>query len=268
MLRHLAILAALAGWLQLSGPAQAADTFKLGMTVGAPTLTLGLEKNDAETQLVWHHGFYRGGYGGFYGRSFYGGGFGRGFYGGFYPRFAYGPSYYYPRYSSFSFGYNFSRPYYYAAPAYYYSAPSFYYSSPWCSPIGLSGRVAATLEVPLPMPNQLPPATQQQFPSTQQPPLAPELQPMQPVEPRQPVPGTYDYDGGPQNPVPLPRNGVQENPTRVLPRPTVPLEGRPVSLPAKNAKYSYPAYGEKPGKSVPVPQDPTPTYRVSTPVKR
>jgi len=63
--------------------------------------------------------------------------------------------------------------------------------------------------------------------------------------------GTYYYDGGPRNPVPLPKSGVETRPVPQLPsappKKTVPLEGLPVSLPANSpAKFAYPAYGEKP----------------------
>ncbi|MBL8793384.1 MAG: hypothetical protein JNM56_05750, partial [Planctomycetia bacterium] len=65
--------------------------------------------------------------------------------------------------------------------------------------------------------------------------------------------GTYYYDGGPQNPVPLPKsNTAPPRPAPQLPpalpqQKTQPLEGIPVSLPATTqAKFAYPAYGEKP----------------------
>ena len=55
--------------------------------------------------------------------------------------------------------------------------------------------------------------------------------------------GTFQYDGGPTSPVPMPQAGPE--PSRTSPRTIVP-EGRVVSLPAKTPKYSYAAYGEKP----------------------
>jgi hypothetical protein len=52
--------------------------------------------------------------------------------------------------------------------------------------------------------------------------------------------GTFQYDGGPANPVPMPQ--VEPAPSRKTP--VIP-DGRVVSISAKSAKYSYPAYGEK-----------------------
>jgi hypothetical protein len=63
-----------------------------------------------------------------------------------------------------------------------------------------------------------------------------------PVKPGQPN-GTYQYDGGPANPVPMPR--AEPAPSRAAPRTIVP-EGRVVSFESKAPKYSYSAYGEKP----------------------
>jgi hypothetical protein len=57
-----------------------------------------------------------------------------------------------------------------------------------------------------------------------------------------PKDGTYQYDGGPAIPVPLP--GPEAKPNRVKPVPVVP-ENRVVSIQAKAPKYSYKAYGEK-----------------------
>jgi hypothetical protein len=55
--------------------------------------------------------------------------------------------------------------------------------------------------------------------------------------------GTYPYDGGPRVPVPMPQ--MQPAPTNGPGTPaTVPSDGRVVSLPAKPAKLTYPAYGE------------------------
>ena len=62
--------------------------------------------------------------------------------------------------------------------------------------------------------------------------------------------GTYPYDGGPINPVPLPRVNPTPAPIR-KPAATVPLDGTLVSAPnTKQAleTFAYPAYGEKPIK--------------------
>jgi hypothetical protein len=53
--------------------------------------------------------------------------------------------------------------------------------------------------------------------------------------------GTFQYDGGPANPVPMPQ--VEPAPSRAVP--VIP-EGRVVSITPKSPKYSYSAYGEKP----------------------
>jgi hypothetical protein len=73
------------------------------------------------------------------------------------------------------------------------------------------------------------------------------LAPMQRADEEQPpqVPpqeGIYPYDGGPANPVPLPK--VDPLPQRG--NPIDPAKGRVVSVPAKPAKFTYQAYGEKP----------------------
>jgi hypothetical protein len=67
----------------------------------------------------------------------------------------------------------------------------------------------------------------------------------------QPAPGgagTFQYNGGPANPVPMP----QAKP--MPPKPPAPeaAEDRPISQPvAKPAKFAYPAYGDSPTKSAP-----------------
>jgi len=73
--------------------------------------------------------------------------------------------------------------------------------------------------------------------------------------------GTYDYDGGPRIPVPMPMQKVDPAPTKT--QPTVPLDGRPVSLPIQaKPKYSFPAYGEQP--RYPVEKDETIPVRNDT----
>jgi hypothetical protein len=51
---------------------------------------------------------------------------------------------------------------------------------------------------------------------------------------------TYPYDGGPDNPVPMPKRTAPA-PLKVAPG------GKVVSLPPKREKLAYPAYGEQPG---------------------
>jgi hypothetical protein len=52
--------------------------------------------------------------------------------------------------------------------------------------------------------------------------------------------GTYPYNGGPSNPVPMPKKPGLEQPP---PPRVVPMEGRSVSL--TQSKFTYPAYGEE-----------------------
>jgi hypothetical protein len=64
--------------------------------------------------------------------------------------------------------------------------------------------------------------------------------------------GSVTYDGGPSNPVPMPK--VEPAPAGRGPS-TMPLEGRPVSIPAPKKKSEYLAYGEKPTTN-PAPETP------------
>ena len=216
--KNLAIaLVALAVCAGLS-KAQTGDVLRLDIRNGGPTLTPGLDANDGDTQLVrgWYRPHY--GYGGFYRPSYY-------------PRYyASYNSFYYAR-PSYNYGYAYYRPYYgysnyYYAPPVYYS-PSYYSPYYWC-PIGDSAPAmpyaasAQPIYTVLRSGDSAPPA------------LLPYPKPY--VD--NAVPGaTYPYDGGPQNPVPMP--GAQ-------PQRTVPLEGKAVSLPRSEPKYTYPAYGEGP----------------------
>jgi hypothetical protein len=57
--------------------------------------------------------------------------------------------------------------------------------------------------------------------------------------------GTYDYDGGPANPVPLPR--ATPAPTAVPPKAAPAPALREVSVPQRQpTRYTYAAYGEQP----------------------
>jgi hypothetical protein len=124
-------------------------------------------------------------------------------------------------------------PYYYAPPVYYYSYPTAdYYSYPLTFDINLNGVGLRTALGSPPSTNYGTPA-----PPTQTLPY-PRLNGNSP---------TYPYDGGPQNPVPLPKSGREAIPA---PTPTVPLDGRAVSIPARPApKFAYPAYGETPART-------------------
>jgi len=233
-----------------AGSSRAEDTLRLGLIkpagltggVSSGVQTLRLEDQAETTPAGWRGGYgggYRGyGYGGFYRPSYYGWG-GYGYYRPYVSSYYYAPYYgYYPR------------PYYYAPPVYYYSAPvvsysaPVYYSTPYVYyPINggadtlarnalLNTSPSAYANKPLPqvtVPRQ----------GASPPPAAGE--------------GTFKYDGGPANPVPMPQTESQTNPkpTTIPAQPTVPLEGRAVSLPARPAKkLTYAAYGEKPDRPV------------------
>jgi hypothetical protein len=249
-------LLACAGVLLGTTASQAGDVVRLNLSPGAdaPVLKLGEIAPQADTFDV--RGFHGGGGhggghgGGFYGRGhgggFYGGGYRGGFYGGGYRGGFYGGGYrggfyggygYYGGYRSY-YGY----PYYYSAPLCY--PPTVYYypisSVPSVPTTTYSLRIAP-----------LTPGIQAQPFSTVQP--LTQGQPGYSVPapiPTRPIPadGTFDYDGGPRAPVPLPRI----DPVPMRSQPTVPLDGRPVSLPLQaTPKYTYSAYGEQPRSPVP-----------------
>jgi hypothetical protein len=65
------------------------------------------------------------------------------------------------------------------------------------------------------------------------------------TDPQMPsVPGTYEYDGGPRTPIPLPDG--EESVTRPPNRPTLVAD---LAVSAKSGKWNYPAYGEKPTRT-------------------
>jgi hypothetical protein len=224
----------------LVGAAQsrAGDVIRLGLpgqgqAKQSSTVLLGQGPVDAETLTVGRGGFHGGfhgsvgvhrGYVGGY-RGFVGGYRGYGYYGGYrggivgyaYPRL-YTP-YYYPRtyyYGGYYPGVIGSYPYYSGCS---YPITTVVPSASFSLSIGTPRAQLSVLPTPVPS----------------------VAQPSQPVAPAQP--GTFDYDGGPSQPVPMP----SAEPAPMSGPPTVPLEGRPVSLPVQNApRYRYPAYGEKP----------------------
>jgi len=138
---------------------------------------------------------------------------------------------------------------YYSPPVYYY-----YYSAPCYTPyvyFSISGGVDALVSNALLNGS---PAIGNGRP-TAQPFSMPSLKPQAPATPPSPplsaIPpgGTFQYDGGPANPVPMPRSDPKPDskPTTVPAVPTVPFEGRPVSLPApvRPVRLAYPAYGDR-----------------------
>lgn len=245
-----------AGLLTLAGSTAVwaqSDTLRLG------TSSSGTVSGGTDTELVayrgghghYHGGFgsYRGGYGHYHGGyGYYRGGYGH-YYGGYahyrpyWNNYAYySPYYYRPYYYRPALYFNYYQPYYYAAPAYYYE---------------ISGQtdVPTTLAQ---MPAQVQPSTSQYRPTT----ARPQLLPMPATLPQQPGGiQTFPYDGGPQTPLPMPQIDPASGP-----RPTVPLQGKLVSLPlettggttplftvslgtsaqpAPSPRYTYPAYGEQ-----------------------
>lgn len=214
------------------------DTDSTIRTLGATNADLNADTQEA--RWGWGRGFYGRGFygGGFYGRGFYTGGFYgryyggfRGFHGGFYPRYAFAPRAwgYYPRtfgfhspVVSYNYGWGFG-------PAWSYS----YF--PCAAPV--VAAPVTTLVIRPPTTYSLPatPAT----PAPQAPPRMPSADD-----------GTFQYDGGPMVPVPMPRQEEQME----LPRVPTPVSIREVSyVPTGSApatgKWQFPAYGEQPRRT-------------------
>jgi hypothetical protein len=290
-----ATLMTLAG-LALAGTARADDdVIRLkGSQSSATTMNLKGNDADADANLYdvarFYGGRFYGGYRGFYGgrayyrgyrgyyggyRGFYGGrrfyGY-RGFYGGYYP--GYYAGYGYGGYGGYGYGY----PYYggyggygyggygyggYASYGYGYGGYGGYgyggyggygYGGYPCCAKRLVASVSRTVIQQQPVPVQ-PNGPIQQVPQNQG--AGP--------GPGQVVPqveeGTYPYNGGPRNSVPMP--GATNNPQqplnvpqvtpqaaqtpRLVPYDSLPDTDRYVSLPAakKTGKWTYPAYGEQ-----------------------
>ncbi len=191
---------------------------------GAADRTLEFDGDSTTETARWYRrGFYRGSYGFRY-RPYYS-----------YRPYYYGYSYYsrpfyQPYYRGYSYYYSY-RPYYYYRPYSYYSyysycggtsvLPSVIVASCFCAPADDTG----------------------QAPDSSRPPVVEEKK-------------TYEYDGGPKNPPPMPKdsngNKTEPKPTSQPPRPTVPLRGRFVSLPSPIA----PEYAPEP----PVRPEPAPVY--------
>jgi hypothetical protein len=224
------------------------DTYRLDSkkSADAPKFTLGGvgafshdarakvgDEQDVDVHFRGGYGGGRGYYGGGYGRGYYGGGLygGYGFRGGFYGGYGfrvgfYGGYGYWPRYyGGYGYGYSYPGyyyPSYYATPV-YYAAPAAYYS-----PCG-GTMVASTYNLPGRGPM-----------TTGEPPLAPRtIQP--PYRGDEPPPKqSYQYNGGPTAPVPMP---LAEPPAK-----GATAEGRIVKLSAAK-KLAYPAYGENRNKA-------------------
>lgn len=239
-LNHLAAGALAIAALVAAGPARADDLIRLGNTgdVSAPTLDLKARPADlnADVELAW----YRGGWGGYrtwgggygwgggyrgWGVGYRGWGWGGGYYGGFYPRYNVGfyPSYGFAYYPSFSYSYY----------------PSFaYYGGYFPCSLGADVVVTTTQAVPA-MPRIIENPAQRQLPMP--------LPGQPPVMPRSE--GTFDYDGGPKTPVPMPKTEGELSaraPTDAPRRPMIVNELLVSDPAAKSGKWVYPAYGETP----------------------
>ncbi len=205
--------------LVVSGAAGADDSDTLRTSDGAPSTTMTLGGRGTAEQAATednelargyrYYGGYRGGYG-------YGG------YRGYYSSGSY------TSYRTYNVGYY--RPAYYYTPRVYY--PTYYQTYPvyptyysGCSTgvgftLGIGGNAAPAVPLGTSLSRPIP-------------------QPMAP--PAAPGDGTFRYDGGPANPVPMPK----ADPQTIPPAGTSASNDLPVSLKSKTSPYKYKAYGEK-----------------------
>jgi hypothetical protein len=190
----------------------------------------------------FHNGFHSGFHNGF--NNGFRGGFGRGFHHhhhGFFPFFGFGWGYpfywpYYGGYGNYYGGYgNYDYPYYNYPNSYDYSYPLGYNSAPTVIYLS-SGYTPTSLPAGGAMPYS------DRFGRD------PGIESAPPPRPVQ-EDATYPYDGGPIRQVPTP--GPDPDSTSAPKQPSVPLEGRAVSIPGKSAKYAYAAYGEGREKKAP-----------------
>lgn len=233
MRRHLALALILAA----AAPAAAQPddtTYRLDGTPLAGAAAVAVPASaDAEVTPVFHRrwgghyhgGFHRPYYGGFGYSSFYRpyyGGWGGSYYGGFaYHR----PFYNYGYYNSFS----------YYQPYYSYGGwGGHYYGISDSSDVVTQSQTLEMVRAPQrpAAPARLAAAPARRAPAGF------------PPERRAPSPGTYSYDGGPADPVPLPA------PDRAAPAPRQPAavadDGTLLVNNRPKANYQYLAYGEKP----------------------
>jgi hypothetical protein len=221
--------------------AQDADTVRLDRTDEAATKNLLDDGSGADTIAAWRGGFraggfVRGGFGGFRAGGFVRGGFrgwggwgwrGWGWRGWGYRPWGWGWGWGYRPWVGVGFGGFY--PYYGVAAGVY--AP--------CAYVPSSVSVT-TLDLPL--------VGYSVYPGLETSPAVPAT----PGTPPSAEP-TYPYDGGPTNPVPTPRPmpRADQPPAApsAAPTPSVPLEGRAVSLPRSGSKWTFPAYGEQPRRT-------------------
>ena len=162
-----------------------------------------------------HRGYGWGGYG--YRHSYYGGwgGYHRPYYSSFYHR-PYYSSFYHRPYYSYGYRPHFYSSYYYLP--YYYSSPAYYFIDPCAD------------ELPA-MPEATTLGSSSFAPRRER---AEQLMP--PVDQGN---GTYRYDGGPRQAVPMPDTGPASKPAS----PPLPRDFKLVTQPA-TPQYTYAAYGE------------------------
>jgi hypothetical protein len=230
--------AALATSLLLAGTevGSAQDTVRLG----GPSAQAAIQGGTDTDLVAYRHSYggHRAYYGGNYGRSYYGGNYGRSYYGGYYAR---------PYYSSY-----YAQPYYYPRASYYY-APTYYYPSYYSTPYY---SYSSSYYYPISGEGVPPPATTLQGTGySQAPAQRPYVTPIPPAN----GDGTFQYDGGPRSPIPMPN--PETNPAN-RPNGILPIDGKLVSLPTATTggtsqyrtsaqqpstpRVSYPAYGEEP----------------------
>jgi len=241
--------------------ARPGDTFRLdlpGPDRTANAAPAGPDQNDKDLYTVGyrgvHGGFYgyRGGYVGYRGYyAGYRGGYAgyRGSYGGYHGgyhgyhghyagyRGYYG--YAYPRYYGGYYGYPYARA--------YYGAPSVYYYPPLVAdPCVLSGSIT-TLAPAITLRINPAPAVQGRIIQTPGAPLPP---PMTPAPGPGPAAGTYPYDGGPLDPVPMPKldEAPMDAPTPII-RPDPRVVSAVIAVSEGKGKWAYPAYGEAPRRT-------------------
>jgi hypothetical protein len=203
---------ALAAALATGGPAAAQDTSPAKDAAGGTTMTLGGKGSAAraaaadDTELTWcHRRCYGCGWG-----CGYRCGWGGGYYGGYgVSYYSYAPAFPAYSYSSFSYApYSCYRPYYGGFGGGFYVGINGKESDASAPAVSLNRAVADSPAV----------ASRAANPA-----------------------GAFRYDGGPANPVPLPKADAAPS-TPAAPAAT----GLPVSLKAKPARpYTYKAYGEK-----------------------
>jgi len=241
-------LAALA-WV---GAVRADEPASGAASVDVPAITLQGD-SEADTELVrgWHggHGGYHGGFHGGYRGGFHGG-----YHGGYHGHYH---SYYRPFYNSY---YSYYRPYYnygysnYGYSNYGYSNYGYSYYPSYCSysmpyvSYGYPASYSYASYSPYYSPYSYYPINGNGVSPAQTMPLADQAYVLPPANQVQPngngAPnGKYQYDGGPNSPVPVPQQDAPVPQKGVAPQP---LKGYPVSItgPVQNSGLTFPAYGD------------------------